>query len=332
MNCTRKHLLLGLGVAALIAAPRVASAEASFNFRKAYTGTAGGNNYLDAGYRIEYGMEAAKSGAATSLGADAQSNTYVKLFGKQFDATRLKATHAGTVAAGCSAYLQYETYLVGIKIPTLSGNLSGGVYNQKYAVSRVQQLTPTINVDFVRVGGAALGFNITTTATEYMRVNGTIWCNQVSAELRPGAYLTIKAAFRADVLIAAAGIRGTLSLMDTSLPMAANVSWQPRSYADFFTGGSYCTWQLNTSATANLEIVPVSGKFEAYVRVGPPCFNVLGLFSGNGICINEEFNQVFWNYTGSRKVWPLIGSPLEYRIGDNTATCGPAVPPPPARS
>jgi hypothetical protein len=332
MNYTRKHLLLGLGVAALLAAPRVASAEVSFNLRKAYTGTAGGNNYLDAGYRIEYGVSAGKSGTYQSVIADTRSNSWVKLFGRQFDATSVRAAHTGTVNGGCNANLAYETYLVGIKIPTLSGSIAGGWYNRKNVISRQQALTPKISVDFARVGPVTVGFDVKTTATEFVRLNGTVWCNQINAELRPGAVLSISAAFRVDAVIAAAGIRGVLTLMDSSLPVVANVGWQGTTQSDFFSGGSYCTWQLSSYASANLEIIPVSGRFEAFLRVGLPCLNVLGILPGDGLCLSEEFKQTFWNYTAAKKVWPLEGRPLEHKIADGTANCGPAIPNPPARS
>lgn len=334
MNITRKHLLLGLGVAAALAAPQAASAEASYNLGKAYTGTATGNSYFDAGYRVEYGLSAAKSGSLTSVGASARKNTWVKLFGKQFDATSMRAVHSGSMTATCNANLAYETYLVGIKIPTLSGSVAGGTWtvNSKPVVSRQQQLTPKVNVDFARVGPATLGFEVSTMATEYMRLNGTAWCNQVSAEFRPGAVLSVTAAFRADVVIAAAGIRGTLQLMNSSLPVMAKAGWGTQTASDFFSGGSFCTWTLNTSATANLEIVPMTGKFEAYVRVGFPCVNLFGLLPGNGLCLSEEFTQKFWEFTSAKKVWPLAGTPAELRIGDNTASCGPSIPTPPARS
>lgn len=334
MNTTRTRLLLGLGVAAVLAAPRAASAEASYGLSKAYTGTATGNSYFDAGYRVEYGLSAGKSGSNTSVGGSARTNTWVKLFGKQYDATSVRAVHSGSMTSTCNANLAYETYLVGIKIPTLSGSVAGGTWtaSSKPVISRQQPLTPKVNVDFARVGPATLGFELTTTATEYMRLNGTLWCNQISAELRPGAVLTATAAFRADAIIVAAGIRGSLQLMNSSLPVMAKAGWSTRTASDFFSGGTFCNWQLNTSASANLEIVPVTGKFEAYVRVGLPCINVFGLLPGNGFCLSDEFSQTFWNYSAAKKVWPLAGTPAEVRIGDNTTSCGPSIPAPPVRS
>ena len=76
----------------------------------------------------------------------------------------------------------------------------------------------------------------------------------------------------------------------------------------------------------------MTGKFEAYVRVGFPCVNLFGLLPGNGLCLSEEFTQKFWEFTSAKKVWPLAGTPAELRIGDNTASCGPSIPTPPARS
>jgi hypothetical protein len=334
MNVTRKHLMLGLGVAAALAAPRAARAEAGYSLSKAYTGTATGNSYFDAGYRVEYGLYAGKSGASTTVGASARKNTWVKLFGRQYDATSMRAFHNGSMTSICSSNVGWETYLVGVKIPTLSGSAGGGTWtaSSKPLVSRQQALTPTVNVDFVRVGPAVLGFEIKTIATEYMRLNGTLWCNQASAEFRPGAVLTASAAFRADAIIAAAGIRGVVTLMNTSLPVMARAGWSTRTASDFFSGGTFCNWTLSTSATANLEIIPVSGRFEAYVRVGLPCLNFLGLLPGDGFCLSDEFKQTFWSYTPAKKVWPLAGTPAEIRIGDNTASCGPSIPTPPVRS
>jgi hypothetical protein len=331
MNRHRKRLMLAFGAAALLAAPRLASADASYNLRKAYTGSAGGDGNFGAGYRLEYGLSASKSSANTNVAGDAQASTWFKLFGKTFDAAAVKAKATGSVTSTCNANLAYETYLIGIKIPSASGSFAGGKFASKDLVRRSQQLTPKVSVDFLRVGPAVLGFEAFASATEYIRINGTAWCSHISAEIRPGAVLSATATFRLDALIVASGVRGTLALMDSAAPMAGTVSWLGRSQNDFIDGGSFCTWQLSSSATAKLEIVPVSGKFEPYVRVGLPCTDLFGLLPGKGICLNKEFSQVLWSASAGKSTFPLDGTPAEIRLGSNTPTCGPTIPAPPAR-
>jgi hypothetical protein len=114
--------------------------------------------------------------------------------------------------------------------------------------------------------------------------------------------------------------------------MNGNVNWTTRTESDFFSGGSFCTWTLGTQATANFEIIPISGKFEPYVRIGLPCTNLFGLLPGNGICLNKEWSTVLSSFSAGKSVFPLAGSPQEIRIGDGTATCGPAIPTPPVVS
>jgi hypothetical protein len=331
MNRHRTHLMLALGATALLAAPRLASADASYNLRKAYTGTAGGDSNFGAGYRVEYGFSASKANANTNVAGDAQAGTWFRLFGKTFDAASVKAKATGSVTNTCNANLTYETFVVGIKIPGGSGSFAGGKFASKDIIRRTQQLTPKVNVDFLRVGPITLGFTAFASATEYFRLNGSAWCSHISAEFRPGAVLSGTLEFRADAIIVAAGLRGVLSLMDTALPVTGTVSWLGKSAADFINGGSFCTWQLNSSATVKLEIIPVSGRFEPFVRVGLPCTDLFGILPGKGICLNKEFSQVLWSASAGRTSFPLDGTPAEIRIGTSTTTCGPAIPAPPAR-
>jgi hypothetical protein len=332
MNLTRKHLLLGLGAVALLAAPRVARADASYNLRKAYTGTAGGStSNFGAGYRLEYGLAASKSGTTRSVSADAAASTWAKLFGMQFDAVSVKLGAAGSVSNSCTSKVTVDTYLVGIKLPAgSSSGFSGGTFNRQILV-RSQPLTPKVSFDIVRVGPFSLGFDAYAYASEYINVNGALWCSNITAEIRPGVKLVATGDFHVDAVIAASGMRATLSLMDSSLPLKGNVSWLGTSQADFFSGGSFCTWQLNSSAAINFEIVAVNGKFEPYVRVGLPCTDIFGLLPGKGICLNKEWSHVLYSFSSGKSVFPLVGTPNEVRIGDNTSTCGPAIPAPTPR-
>jgi hypothetical protein len=331
MNRHRTHLMLAIGAAALLAAPRLASADASYNLRKAYTGSVGGNSNFGAGYRVEYGLSASKSNANTNVAGDAQASTWFKLFGKTFDAAAVKANATGSVTNTCNANLSYETYLVGIKIPGASGSFAGGKFASKDLVRRTQPLTPKVSVDFLHVGPIALGFDAFASATEYIRINGTAWCSHISAEFRPGAVLSGSLQFRADAVIVAAGIRATLSLMDSALPMTGTVSWLGQTASDFIEGGSFCTWQLSSSASVKFELIPISGTFEPYVRVGLPCTDLFGILPGKGICLNKEFSQVLWSSSAGKTSFPLDGTPAEIRIGTGTPTCGPSIPAPPAR-
>ena len=329
MNLTHKHLLLGLGAVALLAAPRVARADASYNLRKAYTGTAGGStSNFGAGYRLEYGLAASKSGTNRSVNGDATASTWAKLFGQQFDAASVKVSAAGSVTNTCTARVGIDMYLVGIKV--LGSSFSGGRYSRQIMEPRTQQLTPKVTFDLVRVGPIALGFDAFAYATEYVNANGDLWCDRISAEIRPGVKLSATGSFHVDAIIVKSGMKATLSLLDSSLPVKGTVSWLGKSQPDFF-GDGFCTWQLNSSAAINFEIVPVSGKFEPYVRVGFECVDVWGLLPGKGICLNKEWSSVLYSFSSGKSVFPLVGTPNEVRIGDNTATCGPAVPAPTPR-
>lgn len=322
-----------LSLITLLGAAKNASADVNTSFRKSYTGDVTGDANFDAGYGLDYGMTASKNGGTAKLTADAGSKAWVSLFKKRFDAVSLKATAVGTVSTGapsCAANITYETYLVGIKLPTASGTIAGGQFANKEIVSRTQKLTPKASIDLVRIGPAVLGLEAYASATEYIRLNGVAWCNSISAELRPGAKLTAVANFRADAVIVAAGLRGTLTLMDVAVPASASVGFSWKQQADFFDG-QYCSWSANASAKASVEVIPVSGKFEPWVRVGLPCTDVFGLLPGKGICLNKEWNHVLWSASASKSTFNLASTSGAPFIGTNTASCPPNPPKAPNR-
>jgi hypothetical protein len=314
---------------ATLGAARPASADVNTNFRKSYSGGAGGDSKFGAGYRLDYGFAASKNGGNAKLSADAGTTGWVKLFNKTFDAVTLKANATGalnTTGTQCSASLAYETFLVGIKVPTASGSVAGGKFANKTIISRSQKLLPKANIDLVRIGPAVLGLEAWASATEYVKINGTAWCNSISAELRPGANITAVANFRADAVIAAAGLRGTLTLMDVSVPATASIGWSWKKESDFFSNGSFCSWTAGTSANAKVEIVPVSGKFEPWVRVGLPCTDIFGILPGKGICLNKEWSHTLWSASAGKSSFALASAAYTPFIGTSTTSC-PANPP-----
>ncbi len=320
-------------VLAVLGAAKNAAADVNTSFHKSYTGDLTGDANFDAGYGLDYGFAASKTGSSAKLSADASSRAWVKLFKKTFDAVSLKASAVGGVSTGsnpCTSNINYETYLVGIKLPTGSGSISGGQFANKDIISRTQKLTPKASIDLVRIGPAVIGLTAQASATEYVRLNGTAWCNSISAELRPGAKLTAVAEIRADAAIVAAGFRGTLTLMDLSVPATAKVGWSWKQESDFFDG-PHCAWTANTSANARAELIPISGKFEPWVRVGLPCTDVFGLLPGKGICLNKEWSHTLWSASASKSTFNLASTSGAPFIGTSTTSC-PATPPkPPAR-
>jgi len=314
---------------ATLGAARSASADVNTSFRKSYSGGAGGDSKFGAGYRLDYGFGASKNGGNAKLNADASTTGWVKLFNQTFDAVTLKANATGavnTTGAQCTANLAYETFIVGIKVPTASGNAAGGKFANKTIVSRSQKLLPKATVDIVRIGPLVVGLEAWAAATEYVKINGTAWCNSISAELRPGANITAVVQIRADAAIAAAGIRGSLTLMDVSVPATASVGWSWKQQSDFFSNGPFCTWSAGTSANAKVEVIPVSGKIEPWVRVGLPCTDVFGLLPGKGICLNKEWSHTLWNASSSKSTFALASASYTPFIGTNTSSC-PANPP-----
>ncbi len=321
-------------VMTVLGAAKHAAADVNANFQKTYTGDITGDANFDAGYGLDYGMTATKNGSSAKLSANAASRAWVSLFKKRFDAVSLKANAVGQISTGspaCSANIVYETYLVGIKVPTASGSISGGQFANKEILSRSQKLTPKASVDLVRIGPVVIGLEAKASATEYVRLNGLAWCDRISAELRPGAKLSVSAEIRADAAIVAAGIRGTLTLMDVSVPATAAVGFSWKQQYDLVEGGQYCSWSANASANAKVEIVPISGKIEPWVRVGLPCTDVFGLLPGKGICLNKEWSHVLWSKSAAKSTYNLASSSTTPYIGNGTASCPPNPPKAPAR-
>lgn len=334
MSSIRIRLFTGLTLLASLAVSAAARADAGTTFRKAYTGSSGGDNNFAAGYSLEYGFNTSKVSASARVGADAKGAAWVRLFGKTFDAVTVKGNASGSVSTaspGCTSSLGYEAYLVGIK--AASSSITGGTYNKATDIfRRSQRLTPKIEISLVRIGPATLGLETYASATEYLRMTGTVWCNRISGELRPGANLSAVANFKADAVIVAAGIRGTLTLMDMSLPSTAAVGFSWQTQSDFFSGGTYCSWNGSLSASSKFEIIPISGKFEPWVRVGLPCTDIFGLLPGKGICLNKEWAHTLWSSSGSKSTFPLAGFTSTPVIGDGTSACPANPPAPPTRS
>lgn len=306
-----------------------AAADVNTNFHKTYNGDITGDANFDAGYGLTYGLTASKNGGTAKVTGDATSSAWVSLFKKRFDAVKLTANAVGQISTGspaCSANITYETYLVGIKLPTASGSISGGQFANKEIISRSQKLTPKAEINLVRIGPVTLGLEAYASATEYVRLNGLAWCDRISAELRPGAKLTAVANFRADAAIAAAGLRGTLTLLDVSVPATASVGFSWKKETDLVEGGTYCSWSAFANANAKVEVIPISGKFEPWVRVGLPCTDIFGLLPGKGICLNKEWSHVLWSASASKSTFPLASSSTAPFIGNGTTTC-PAAPP-----
>jgi hypothetical protein len=335
MNKAKVSCVMGLGMVAAMGVARTASADIQTSFRQAYKGESAGNSNFGAGYTFEYGYSASKVGSVANTAADARVGSWARLFGKTFDAVSLRANgtaRLATVAPNCTASIAYETYLVGIKVPAGTGSIQGGQFVKKNVFTpRVQQLTPKAEVTLVAVGPARLVFQAWAGATEYITVNGNVWCNNVSAEMRPGVALTAVGDFKFDVVIAAAGLKGKLNLMDMALPAKANVNWGYKIFSDFFSGGSFCNWDMNASASANFEITPVSGSFEPWVRVGLPCVDIWGILPGKGICLNKEWSHKLWTFTSGKYVYPLVGSSGAPFLGASTPSC-PSVPASPVRN
>lgn len=327
MNKAKVSCVMGLGLVAAMGFAKTASADINTSFRKAYKGDSPGDSNFGAGYTFEYGYSASKVGNVANTAADARAGAWARLFGKTFDAVSLRANgtaRLATTAPNCSASITYETYLVGIKIPAGSGSVQGGRFANKsliYPNGRLQQLTPKAEVTLATVGPVRLVFQAYAAATEDITLNGNVWCNNVSAEMRPRVALTAVGDFKVEAVIAAAGLRGKLNLMDMSLPAKANVNWGYKIFSDFVSGGSYCNWDMSASASASFEITPVSGSFEPWVRLGLGCTDVWGLLPGKGICLGKEWSTKVGSFSAGKSVYPLVGASGAPFIGAGTPSC-----------
>jgi len=323
-------MCVGLGVG--IAAP--SHADTNNSFRQSYTGGTGSSDRFGGGYSLDYGYSLTKSGSSATGAGDAKAGTWVRLFGHTFDAVSIKASGTGTVRTTnptCSAQMAYETFLVGIKIPTLSGSFSGGgKWANKKVFNQPQELIPGGNLDFplVSVAGVTVGVRGRAFATEYLNVNGSVGCTGVSAELRPGVNVSAQGTFYLNfVQVVEAGVDGTVTFMDLSLPASLTAGWSYSVQPDFITGGTFCTWRNVSAASVNLDVTPVAGRLDAFVRIGLPCVDLLI----TRVCLNQKLTWNLWNTTGSTTRFPLIGTAQAPGIGDNTAACPPAAAMPPTR-
>ncbi|WP_428264111.1 hypothetical protein [Haliangium sp.] len=326
-----KSLLVALGVGLLL--PQLAQAQTN-NFQKSYSGDVSGNNHFDAGYNLGYGYKHSKSSTTAKASANGRVGGWVKLFGQRFDVVEVRAEAGGKVQKSnptCSANIKYETFLLGIKVPSASGDKSGGTYANKTLFSRSQKVTREVTVPMVSIGAATLYFRAWAHASEYLKFNGTAWCNSVSAELRPGANISGTGQFDIDIAgVVSAGLRGTLSLLDTSVPASVTAGWSFRPEPDFF-GDGICSWTGTIGAEADVEVIPVSGKFEVFARVGLPCTNVFGLLPGKGICLSKEWTHTLYEQSFGKLTFELESDPQAIVIGEYTTTCPPNPGTPPNR-
>lgn len=325
-------ITIGLGISVGIAAP--ARADTSNSFRRSYTGGVGTADRFGGGYSLDYGYSLTKSGSAANASGDAKAGTWVRLFGRTFDAVSIKASGTSTVrttAPTCTAQVTYDTFLVGIKIPTLSGRIAdGGRWANKKIVNSSQALIPGGNLDLplVSVAGVTVGVRAQAFANEYVNIDGSIGCTGVTAQVRPGANVSAQGTFYLNfVQVVEAGVSGTVTFMDLALPASLTAGWSYSAQPDFINGGTFCAWRNMSAATVNLDVTPVAGRMDAFVRIGLPCIDLLI----TRVCLNTRLSWNLWNTSASTTRFPLDGTAAAPGIGDNTATCPPPAVTPPVR-
>lgn len=321
-----------VGASVGIAAP--VHADPTQSFRKSYTGSTGTSDRFGGGYSLEYGYALSKTGSSATASGDAKAGTWVKLFGRTFDAVSIKAAGTGTVRTtnpACAAQMSYETFLVGIKIPTMSKTISdGGRWANKRIFNNFQELIPGGNIDFplVSVAGVTIGVRARAFATEYVNVDGSIGCSGVSAEIRPGANVSAQGTFYLNLVkIIEAGVSGTVTFMDIAVPASLTAGWSYSVQPDFINGGTFCAWQKTSAASVNVDVTPVAGSLDAFVQIGLPCIDLLI----TRVCLNKRLTWNLWNTSAGRTRFPLEGTTFAPGIGDGTATCPPAAAAPPVR-
>ena len=319
---------LGIGVAAPV------HADVTQSFRKSYTGSTGTSDRFGGGYSLEYGYSISKSGSSASASGDAKAGTWVKLFGRTFDAVSIKAAGNGTVRTTnptCAAQMSYETFLVGIKIPTMSKTIAdGGRWANKRVFNNFQELIPGGNIDFplVSVAGVTVGVRARAFATEYVNVNGSIGFAGVSAEIRPGANVSAQGTFYLNLVrVLESGVNGTVTFMDIAVPASLTAGWSYSTQPDFINGGTFCAWQKNSAANVNVDITPIAGSLDAFVQIGLPCIDLLI----TRVCLNKRLTWNLWSTSAGRTRFPLEGTAAAPGIGDSTTVCPPASPLPPTR-
>jgi hypothetical protein len=205
-----------------------------------------GNDTFGAGYwaGLTFSSRAGRAGGPDSFSGEGLLRGYVTVFSSNHELARISGKASLTGSQGLSSY--YVRVLgVDVRSRSVSGNLSGNesLYDASFfEASKTIWLGP-LPVKFTGAIRGQLGITY----------NAQYASSTLSVEAKPNANLYAFASAGIDVWLASAGVSGSLSLIQASVPAKASAVVQPNAVA--------------YSLDSDLTLTSLSGEIDAYAKI-----------------------------------------------------------------
>ncbi len=205
-----------------------------------------GNGTFGAGYwaGLTFSSRAGRAGGADTFRGEAMARAYATVFGSDKEVTRITGTGQLVGTQGTSSYA-VRVLGVTVRSRSVSGNLteSAPIYNATFfSQSKTIWLGP-VPVKFTGAVKGTLGVDL-----EASYATSTLF-----AKAKPIAKVYAQASAGVDMWLASAGVSGTLTLVEASVPSQATAVVSPTN--------------VTFAVHSDLVLASLSGKVEAYATL-----------------------------------------------------------------
>lgn len=266
-----------------------------------------GNERFGAGYQARLSGTAKRQNLLANTRFEGYANTWGKVFTKSFGVATVTAVANTLNEPGKQwAGIWYSVYVFGRKVK--EDTAGGGAYNrEKNLFDQTQPVSPEVKTTFT-VGPVPVTVSAQIFAREYLSMRGTFWVDGFDGSLKPGASVYVTAKAGVGVTHAQVGVRGNLTLLDASLPIAAKLKW-----GFGIPANGQCTATLSGSCSAKLTLRELNGTLDVFYELG---------FLKNGRRIAQ------WN--AFQQDWELFNVARDWHLA--LGNCGSVIPPVPQQS
>jgi hypothetical protein len=240
--------------------------------------TWGGNRFA-AGYQLKAYAKTQRDNWTANSSTYGYVNAWGKILSTSFPAFTATVL-ANTINNPNSQWagIWYSIYLLGNKVK--EETMGGGVYNvQKKIFDVNQKITPEYRQSF-SVGPIPVAVGAYGSANTFIALKGKFWIDELNGTIEPSGSLWVNAYGAVGVPgVAAAKIKGQLSLLEAAVPMNAKIAWMFG-----VNQGGQCEASVIGSANASAILKSLSGRLAA-------CGDFWGLEFCKGIAGYDGFRE-----------------------------------------
>lgn len=205
-----------------------------------------GNNTFGAGYwaGLTFSSRAGRAGAADTFRGEAMAKAYATVFGSDKEVAKITGTGQLVDSQGTSSYA-VRALGVTVRSRSVAGDLteSAPIYNATiFSQSKTIWLGP-VPVKFTGAVKGTLGVDLKAAYSQ----------STLYAEAKPIAKVYAQASAGVDVWLASAGVSGTLTLVEASVPSRASAVVSPSN--------------VTFGVDSDLVLASLSGKIEGYATL-----------------------------------------------------------------